>query len=77
MSSMLPYMYSRCIENELVLAFEYMEHDLAGLLSTKHIQLAPAQIKCIFKQILEGLHQCHQVGIMHRDIKGTHHFLNF
>lgn len=66
--------YSR--DEELVLVFEYMEHDLSGLLSLKNVQLSPAQIKCLMKQLLEGLHQCHQQGIMHRDIKAANLLLS-
>ncbi|KAL6050229.1 Cyclindependent kinase, variant 2 [Balamuthia mandrillaris] len=48
-----------------------MEHDLSGLLSLKDVNLTPAQIKCLMKQILEGMHQCHSSGVMHRDIKAA------
>jgi cyclin-dependent kinase 12/13 len=63
-------------DGELVLAFEYMENDLSGLLSLKNLQFSPAQTKCLFKQVLEGLHQCHSAGIMHRDIKAANLLLN-
>lgn len=63
-------------DGELVLAFEYMENDLSGLLSLKNLQFTPAQTKCLFKQVLEGLHQCHSAGIMHRDIKAANLLLN-
>jgi len=63
-------------EGNLVLAFEYMENDLSGLLSLKNLQFTPAQTKCLFKQMLEGLHQCHRTGIMHRDIKAANLLLN-
>jgi cyclin-dependent kinase 12/13 len=63
-------------DGELVLAFEYMENDLSGLLSLKNLQFTPAQTKCLFKQVLEGLYQCHRAGIMHRDIKAANLLLN-
>jgi len=63
-------------DGELVLAFEYMENDLSGLLSLKNLSFTPEQTKCLFKQVLEGLHQCHRAGIMHRDIKAANLLLN-
>lgn len=36
---------------------------------TGPITFSMLQIKCLMKQMLEGLHQCHSTGIMHRDIK--------
>jgi len=57
--------------NELVLVFEYMEHDISGLLSVKHASLTELEIKYIMKQLLEGLYQCYSNGVMHRDIKAA------
>jgi len=56
-------------EGELALVFEYMETDLWRLISGPSPCLPLSEVKCIMKQLLEGLHQCHTAGIMHRDIK--------
>lgn len=29
------------------------------------------QVKCYMQQLLEGLQHCHEMGILHRDIKGS------
>jgi len=58
-------------EKELVLVFEYMEHDLSGLLSIPDVSFSESETKCIMKQLLEGLHQIHSAGIMHRDVKAA------
>ncbi|KAK4477800.1 hypothetical protein RD792_017062 [Penstemon davidsonii] len=55
----------------IYLVFEYMEHDISGLLSSPDITFTEAQIKCYMKQLLSGLEHCHSRGVMHRDIKGA------
>ncbi|CAL1353793.1 unnamed protein product [Linum trigynum] len=55
----------------LYLVFEYMDHDLSGLLSSSGSKFTESQIKCYMKQLLTGLAHCHSRGIMHRDIKGA------
>lgn len=58
------------------LVFEYMEHDLTGLLSSPDIKFTTPQIKCYMKQLLSGLDHCHSRGVMHRDIKGSNLLLS-
>ncbi|KAG2319753.1 hypothetical protein Bca4012_054016 [Brassica carinata] len=58
------------------LVFEYMEHDLTGLLSSPDINFTTPQIKCYMKQLLSGLDHCHARGVMHRDIKGSNLLVN-
>ena len=51
------------------LVFEYAEHDLQGILDNG-IELQKTHLKCMIKQIVEGIAYLHKKGIMHRDIKG-------
>ncbi|GAB4860811.1 Protein IMPAIRED IN BABA-INDUCED STERILITY 1 [Ancistrocladus abbreviatus] len=60
----------------IYLVFEYMEHDLSGLLSCPDIKFSEAQVKCYMKQLLSGLEHCHSRGVMHRDIKGSNLLVN-
>ncbi|KAK4779263.1 hypothetical protein SAY86_006791 [Trapa natans] len=60
----------------IYLVFEYMEHDITGLLSCNNIKFSEAQIKCYMKQLLSGLEHCHSRGVMHRDIKGSNLLVN-
>ncbi|KAF8376924.1 hypothetical protein HHK36_030295 [Tetracentron sinense] len=55
----------------LYLVFEYMEHDLAGLMATPSIKFTEPQVKCYMQQLLRGLEHCHSRGVLHRDIKGS------
>ncbi|THG07480.1 hypothetical protein TEA_010387 [Camellia sinensis var. sinensis] len=60
----------------IYLVFEYMEHDISGLLSSPDIKFSEAQVKCYMKQLLSGLEHCHSRGTMHRDIKGANLLVN-
>lgn len=51
------------------LVFEYINHDLIGLLDDETMIFDEATIYRIFKQLLEGINFCHQRNILHRDLK--------
>jgi len=50
------------------LVFDYMDHDLWGLMKVD-AKFSISQLKCIMKQLFEGLHYIHSQNIIHRDIK--------
>ncbi|XP_038724375.1 protein IMPAIRED IN BABA-INDUCED STERILITY 1-like isoform X2 [Tripterygium wilfordii] len=58
------------------LVFEYMEHDITGLLSCPDVTFSESQIKCYMKQLLAGIEHCHSRDVMHRDIKGSNLLVN-
>ncbi|KAI9121703.1 hypothetical protein K1719_008736 [Acacia pycnantha] len=64
------------LSSSLYLVFEYMEHDLAGLVSCPDITFTDSQVKCYMRQLLSGLEHCHLRGIIHRDIKVSNILVN-
>lgn len=64
------------LSTNIYLVFEYMEHDLSGLISNPAIKFSSAQIKCYMWQLLCGLEHCHAHGLIHRDIKTSNILVN-
>mmetsp|Transcript_3689 Transcript_3689/g.7057 ORF Transcript_3689/g.7057 Transcript_3689/m.7057 type:complete len:437 (-) Transcript_3689:487-1797(-) len=58
-------------KDSIFMVFEYMDHDLFGLMDTPTIKFRPDQIKCYMHQLLTGLAYCHSREVLHRDIKGS------
>ncbi|KAI7741415.1 hypothetical protein M8C21_000875 [Ambrosia artemisiifolia] len=64
------------LSSNIYLVFEYMEHDLAGLVSSPNIRFNDSQIKCYIRQLLKGVEHFHSRGILHRDIKTSNILVN-
>lgn len=49
--------------------FEYLDHDLMGVLESGLVHFTEDHIKSFTKQLLDGLNYCHRKNFLHRDIK--------
>lgn len=58
------------------MVFEYMEHDLHGLLAHPGVHFTPAHQKSLAAQLLSGLQYLHRRAVLHRDLKGSNLLLN-
>ncbi|KAF1981752.1 Pkinase-domain-containing protein [Aulographum hederae CBS 113979] len=58
-------------ENDCFMVFEYLSHDLTGLLNHPTFKLDDAHKKDLAKQLFEGLDYLHRRGVLHRDIKAA------
>lgn len=58
------------------LVFEYMDHDLMGLLESGMVNFNEYNNASIMKQLLDGLNYCHKKNFLHRDIKCSNILLN-
>lgn len=58
-------------KNDCYMVFEYLSHDLTGLLNHPTFKLDQAHKKDLAKQLFEGLDYLHRRGVLHRDIKAA------
>lgn len=66
--SLLEVMVER---NECFMVFEYLSHDLTGLINHPTFSLTLPHKKDLAKQMFEGLSYLHHRGVLHRDIKAA------
>lgn len=58
-------------KNDCYMVFEYLSHDLTGLLNHPTFTLSSAHKKHLAQQLFEGLDYLHRRGVLHRDIKAA------
>ncbi|XP_069162621.1 cyclin-dependent kinase 12 [Procambarus clarkii] len=58
------------------LVFEYMDHDLMGLLESGMVEFSEQHNASIMRQLLNGLNYCHKKNFLHRDIKCSNILMN-
>lgn len=62
--------------NKIYMVMEYMEHDMKMLMRSLPQPFHHAEVKCLLKQLLEGVKCMHENWILHRDLKTSNLLLN-
>lgn len=58
------------------LVFDYMDHDLYGILESGLVTFTEQHIASFMKQLLDALCYCHEKHFLHRDIKCSNILIN-
>lgn len=58
-------------DKSVYLAFEYLDHDLSGLIESHASGLTEDHVCCYVKQLVKGVAHMHALNVLHRDIKAS------
>lgn len=64
------------LQGAFFLVFDYMDHDLYGILESGLVAFSEQHIASLMKQLLDGLSFCHDRHFLHRDIKCSNILIN-
>lgn len=64
------------VKGAFYMVFEYMEHDLVGLLAQQDVVITVDNVRDLTRGLLQGVGFCHARGMLHRDIKASNLLLN-
>ncbi|KAF2170776.1 hypothetical protein M409DRAFT_63844 [Zasmidium cellare ATCC 36951] len=70
-TNVVPLLEVMVERNDCFMVFEYLSHDLTGLLNHPSFALTAGHKKHLAKQLFEGLDYLHRRGVLHRDIKAA------
>jgi cyclin-dependent kinase 10 len=62
--------------SSIFMVMEYCDFDLAFIMDHSSMAWETQEIKCLLRQLLEGLRYCHERNITHRDLKLSNLLLN-
>ncbi|KAL0318925.1 UNVERIFIED_CONTAM: Cyclin-dependent kinase G-2 [Sesamum angustifolium] len=62
--------------DRVFIVMEHVENDLARFMAMRRQPLPPTVVKCMMKQLLEGVKFLHENGVMHRDLKPSNILIN-
>ncbi|KAF9510838.1 hypothetical protein BS47DRAFT_1373238 [Hydnum rufescens UP504] len=63
-------------KGNVYMVFEYMDHDLTGILSQNNFHFTEGHLKSLCHQMLAGIAYLHQKAVIHRDMKGSNILIN-
>ncbi|KAL0282313.1 UNVERIFIED_CONTAM: Cyclin-dependent kinase G-1 [Sesamum angustifolium] len=62
--------------DRVFVVMEHLDRDLKRFMDVKMRPLRPREVKCMLKQLLEGVKFLHENGLMHRDLKPSNLLVN-
>eukprot|EP00898_Chlorokybus_atmophyticus_P008064 jgi/Chlat1/8259/Chrsp78S07698 len=62
--------------DSIFMVMEFMEHDLKALMEQMKHPFSQSEVKCLMKQLFEGIYFLHDNWVLHRDLKTSNLLLN-